>query len=102
MINFTSIQRQVQSFLTIQALRAGLKNTGLVRCLQVQLFVKEVTLYYTNLCSIHNSSSRILLRSSTWFEDIWPLDILFSSNHHIHKSLCGLYFWSSDPLIDRF
>ena len=31
-----------------------------------------------------------------------PLDILFSSNHNIHKSLCGLYFWASDPLIDRF
>ena len=30
------------------------------------------------------------------------LDILFSSNHNIHKSSCGLYFWSSDPLINRF
>ena len=30
------------------------------------------------------------------------LDILFSSNHNIHKSLCGLCFWASDPLIDRF
>ena len=30
------------------------------------------------------------------------LDILFSSNHNIHKSSCGLYFWASDPLIDRF
>ena len=26
----------------------------------------------------------------------------FSSNHNIHKSLCGLCFWASDPLIDRF
>jgi len=25
------------------------------------------------------------------------LDILFSSNHNIHKSLCGLCFWASDP-----
>ena len=22
----------------------------------------------------------------------------FSSNHIIHKSTCGLYFWASDPL----
>ena len=29
------------------------------------------------------------------------LDILFSSNHNIHKSLYGLYFWASDSLIDR-
>ena len=30
------------------------------------------------------------------------LDIIFSSNHNIHKSLCGLCFWASDHLIDRF
>ena len=29
------------------------------------------------------------------------LDILFSSNHNIHKSLCGLRFWASDPLTER-
>ena len=29
------------------------------------------------------------------------LDILFSSNHNIHKSSCGLFIWNSDPLIDR-
>ena len=28
------------------------------------------------------------------------LEILFSSNHNIHKSLRGLCFWASDPLID--
>ena len=28
------------------------------------------------------------------------LDILFSSNHNIHKSSYGLCFWTSDPLID--
>ena len=26
----------------------------------------------------------------------------FSSNHNIHKSSCGLCFWASDPLINRF
>ena len=30
-----------------------------------------------------------------------PLDILFLSNHNIHKSLCGLRFWASDPLTER-
>ena len=29
------------------------------------------------------------------------LDVLFSSNRNIHKSLCGLCFWASDPLIER-
>ena len=31
-----------------------------------------------------------------------PLDILFLSNHNIHKSLCGICFWASDPFIKRF
>ena len=26
----------------------------------------------------------------------------FSSNHNIYKSWCGLCFWSSDPIIERF
>ena len=30
------------------------------------------------------------------------LDILFSSNQNIHKSLHGLCFRASDPLIDKF
>ena len=30
------------------------------------------------------------------------LDILFSSNHNIHKNSYGLCFWASDPSIDRF
>ena len=30
------------------------------------------------------------------------LNILFSSNHNIHKSSCGLCFGALDPLIDRF
>ena len=32
---------------------------------------------------------------------IYTLDILFSSNHEIHKSSHGLYFWASDLLIER-
>ena len=30
------------------------------------------------------------------------LDMLFASNHNIHKSLPGLCYWVSDPLIERF
>ena len=32
----------------------------------------------------------------------YSLDILFLSNHNIHKSSHGLCFWASDPLIDKF
>ena len=32
----------------------------------------------------------------------WNIRYTFSSNYNIHKSLCGLYFWASDPLIERF
>ena len=34
--------------------------------------------------------------------EVSGLDTLFSSNHNIHKSSCGLCFWASDPLINRF
>ena len=33
---------------------------------------------------------------------ICTLDILFSSNHNIHKGSCGLCFWTTDQVIDRF
>ena len=33
---------------------------------------------------------------------VCTLDILFTSNHNIHKNSYGLCFWASDPLIDRF
>ena len=39
---------------------------------------------------------------SIYLHSYKSLDILFSSNHNIHKSSCGLCFWASDPLIHRF
>ena len=33
---------------------------------------------------------------------VCTINILFLSNHNIRKSLCGRYFWASDPLNDRF
>ena len=32
---------------------------------------------------------------------LYVLDILFSSNHNIHKSSSGLCIWGSDPFSDR-
>ena len=43
-----------------------------------------------------------VLRHSLAPPNVNTLDILFSSNHNIHKSSCGLCFWASDPLIKRF
>ena len=42
------------------------------------------------------------LNSETVVCIVCTLDILFSSNHNIHKSSCVLCFWASDPLIERF
>ena len=49
-------------------------------------------------CSL---SSYILLEFPSPSSIHTTLDILFSSNHNIHKSSSGLSFWASDPLIDR-
>ena len=47
--------------------------------------------------SLHPGRSSL---TTTYYMSI--VDILFSSNHNIHKSSCGLCFWASDPLIERF
>ena len=39
-------------------------------------------------------------QSPFWEYD--TLDMIFSSNHNIHKSLCALCFWASDPLVEIF
>ena len=44
-----------------------------------------------------NKFAQELLRN---FE-VCIVDILFSSNHNIHKISCGLCFLASDPLIDK-
>ena len=36
---------------------------------------------------------------SKWY--VHTLNILFPSNHNIHKISCGHWFWASDPLINR-
>ena len=48
-------------------------------------------------CCMYNSTSAL---SSAFYVSI--LDILFSSNHNIHKSSFSLSFWASGTLIERF
>ena len=36
---------------------------------------------------------------SSLFFTVCILDIFFSSNQKVHKTLCGLCFWALDPLI---
>ena len=48
-------------------------------------------------CYLHNSSGGTNLGLQ-----VCILDILFSSNHNINKSSCGLCFWASDSWINRF
>ena len=54
----------------------------------------------------HGVPHKIFLRENNqknlkmW--DLCTVDILFSSNHNIHKSSCSLCFWASDPLNDIF
>ena len=49
--------------------------------------------YFLNLCEIFSNSRK---------RYIGTVDMIFSSNHNIHKSLCGICLWASGPLIDRF
>ena len=48
------------------------------------------------------SEFRKLEREKSFDEGNYLQNILFSSNHNIHKNLSGLCFWASDPLIKRF
>ena len=50
--------------------------------------------------SFINHSKKVILKMGVVC--LCSLDILFLSNHKIHKSLCGLCFWASDTSNDRF
>ena len=63
--------------------------------------LKKLVINFTTSSSIFiHPAALIFLRKIGRKWD--TLDILFPSNHNIHKSSCGHCFWSSDPLIDRF
>ena len=51
----------------------------------------------SNFIIIYTKLSKI----NSILANIRTLDILFSLNHNIHKSSCGLCFWASDLLMDR-
>ena len=42
-----------------------------------------------------------LLKTREYTQYIY-YNILYSSNHNVHKNSYGLYFWASDTLIYRF
>ena len=69
-------------------------------------FVSSLVFSNLSLGSVRFYLNKIKDRAVWWgskqFEDSYTLDILFPSNHNIHKSSVGLCFWASDPLIDRF
>ena len=54
------------------------------------------------LCSANAQISSGVLPRREFKDVLCRLDIHFPSNHNINKSLCGLCFWASDPLIERF
>ena len=62
---------------------------------------------FSSLAQSRCSSSSIARNKQSRGERIMArnkcaLDILFSSNHNIHKSSFHPCFWASDPLIERF
>ena len=65
---------------------------------------RQILLFYSLYLSGEDHKNDFLDYILVWLV-LWcllyicVLDILFSSNHNIHKSSCGLCFWTSDPLI---
>ena len=61
-----------------------------------------------NLNSRHSPSSSSLQTDHVYDPEVVSRSVCdnirytFSSNHNIYKSSCGLCFWASDPLIERF
>ena len=53
---------------------------------------------------IHCDTYNLFLKHPAFFltRVLYTLDILFPSNHNIHKSSHSLCFWATDPLIDKF
>ena len=53
---------------------------------------------------IHCDTYNLSLKHPAFFltRVLYTLDILFSSNHNINKSLFGLCFWALDSLNERY
>ena len=56
---------------------------------------------YFKLSEKRDENSRAAGACAVPFAVTGGLDIFFSSNHNIYRSLHGLCFWASDPLIDK-
>ena len=71
--------------------------------------VSAARMYIVEWCAIEQVKMKVRVwtrkKYTTHSRHQWvavQLDILFSSNHNIHKSSYGLCFWASDPFIDTF
>ena len=62
---------------------------------------RRIEIYVTKIMNTTNSRALQSFLESEKVQN-WKVDIFFPSNHNIHKSSCGLCFWASDPLINRF
>ena len=62
-------------------------------------FVEPIYFYSITLGSLFHPSH--MFRAMAGRIQVCRIDILFLSNHNIHKSLCGLCFWASESLIER-
>ena len=63
----------------------------------IKLKIEDVAIYLAAMRKVSDE---------TWKYNLFHLnsvlDLLFSSNHKIHKSSSGIYFLVLDPLIERF
>ena len=70
--------------------------------LNLEFFQKYKSLIFSWTTSKNSCYGYLCHKKSCQARDGCTLDILFLSNGNIHKTLCGLCFWASEPLIDRF
>ena len=70
--------------------------------LNLEFFQKYKSLIFSWTISKNSCYGYLCYKRLCQARDGCTLDILFLSNGNIHKTLCGLCFWASEPLIDRF
>ena len=101
-MQYGSSSKAMPTGIFVKMLLIGLKNFNLktILCwLQVIKLANVVVVIAICHKLWLGPSNKMALASS--LDGIW-LDILFSSNHNIHKSSSGHCFWALDPLIDGF